>query len=162
MMKICCHVQTLQNLKLKLSVVTITTTTTATRTTTKQIELLLAQSHNLVNHESKFFPAQRSSHNDYSIFININLYINIVQINNIGYWCFWKQYQKAGNKFSNKWLDVTFRKEVCNIMAFIFALKKKFSSYFRKLPSALTEHCALKCDDANLKSSLNLGNWTKN
>ena len=77
MLKICCHAQTLQNLNLKLSVVTTTRA--------KQIELLLAQSHNLVNQESKFFPAQRSSHNEYSIYLNINLYINIVQVNNIGY-----------------------------------------------------------------------------
>ena len=59
-------------LKLKLSLV-------------QQQQLLLAHSYNLVNQESKFFTAQRSSHNDYSIFTNINLYINIVQIMNIGY-----------------------------------------------------------------------------
>ena len=59
-------------LKLKLSLV-------------QQQQLLLAHSYNLVNQESKFFTAQRSSQNDYSIFTNINLYINIVQIMNIGY-----------------------------------------------------------------------------
>ena len=70
-------------LKLKLSVVQ----------QQQQQQLLLAHSYNLVNQESKFFTAQRFSHNDYSIFLNINFYVNIVQINNIGYWCYWKQYQ---------------------------------------------------------------------
>lgn len=79
-------------LKLKLSLV-------------QQQQLLLAHSYNLVNQESRFFTAQRSSHNDYSIFTNINLYINIVQIMNIGYWCYWKQYQKLViNSPTNDWM----------------------------------------------------------
>lgn len=79
-------------LKLKLSLV-------------QQQQLLLAHSYNLVNQESKFFTAQRSSQNDYSIFTNINLYINIVQIMNIGYWCYWKQYQKLViNSPTNDWM----------------------------------------------------------
>ena len=74
-------------------------------TTTTKTELLLAHSYNLVNQESKFFPAKRFSHNDYSIFTNINLYINIVQIMNIGYWCYWKQYQKlVVNSPTDDWM----------------------------------------------------------
>ena len=78
------HVQTFeQNVHVQAfeaKIVCCTTTTTTTK-----IEVLRAHSYNLVNQESKFFTAQRSSHNDYSIFTNINLYINIVQIMNIGY-----------------------------------------------------------------------------
>ena len=82
-------------LKLKLSVVQ----------QQQQQQLLLAHSYILVNQESKFFTAQRSSHNDYSTFTNINLYINIVQIMNIGYWCYWKQYQKLViNSPTNDWM----------------------------------------------------------
>ena len=94
------HVQTLQHLKLKLSVAQ----QQQQQQQQRENSYLLNRTTFWIRNQNSF-PGQRFLHNDYSIFPNINLYINIVQIINIGYWCYWKQYQKlVTNSLTNDWM----------------------------------------------------------